>query len=106
MAIGFDLLVAERVVELRNQYDDLCLMAVVPFRGQSDNWCIIHREKYEQLIAQSNEVIVLSEHYFKGCLLRCNDYMIDHCSTLLAYYDGGYKGGTFYTCRKAQTKGL
>ena len=45
---------------------------------------------------------MLSEHYYNGCLLRRNDYMLSHSNGVIAYYDGTPKGGTYYTIRKAR----
>ena len=64
------------------------------------------RAGYEAVLSSSDEVIILSEHYFQGCFLRRNDYMVCHCSRLISWYDGKPKGGTFYTCRKATAGGL
>lgn len=50
--------------------------------------------------------ILLSKHYFNGCLLRRNDYMLSHSCGLIAFFDGKPKGGTFYTCRKAKSMGM
>lgn len=53
-----------------------------------------------------DDVIVLSEHYYNGCFLKRNDFMLDHVAALLAYFDGKPKGGTFYTVRNARRLGL
>ena len=41
---------------------------------------------------------------FKGCLLRRNDFMLEHSCGVIAYYDGKPYGGTFYTCREARKR--
>ena len=38
MAMGFDLLAAEAALSLQCELKDLQVIAVVPFRGQSDRW--------------------------------------------------------------------
>lgn len=106
MALGFDMLAAEEVLTLREILPDIRLVAVVPYRGQSERWAPYERQRYERLLAKADEVRVLSERYFDGCLLRRNDYMINHSDRIIAYFDGKPKGGTFYTVRNASVRGL
>ena len=77
MALGFDMLAAETLLAMKADHADIRLTAVIPFRGQ-----------------------------FDGCFLRRNDYMLNHASHIIAYYNGEPKGGTFYTCRRAERMGL
>ena len=94
MALGFDLMAAE--------FSDIQLIAVVPFSGQSSRWTSSEQERYHRILSQANKVVTLSKDYFRGCLLRRNDYMLSHSCSVIAYYDGKPKGGTFYTVRKAE----
>ena len=104
MAMGFDLMAAETVLSLKGRYPDIRLIAVVPFRKQSCRWPSMEKEHYQKIISQADQVIILSEHYFKGCLLRRNDFMLEHSCGVIAYYDGKPYGGTFYTCREARKR--
>lgn len=106
MAIGFDLLAAETVLSLKTALPMLRLIAVVPYHGQSDAWSKIEQGRHAAVLAKADEVIVLSERYFNGCLLRRNDFMLSHVCGVVAYFDGKPKGGTFYTCREARRKHL
>lgn len=102
MALGFDLMAAEVVLSLKDKFSDIQLIAVVPFSGQSSRWTSSEQERYHQILSQANKVVTLSKDYFRGCLLRRNDYMLSHSCSVIAYYDGKPKGGTFYTVRKAE----
>ncbi len=106
MAIGFDTIAAEVVLELKEEYEDIRLVTVVPFRGQCERWSVANQMRYAGIISKANDVIVLSEYYYNGCLLKRNDYLVHQASIFVAYYDGSSKGGTFYTYRKAQSKGI
>ena len=46
---------------------------------------------------RQDRVIVLSEYYFKGCLLRRNDFMLEHSCGVIAFYDGKPYGCLLYT---------
>lgn len=97
---------AEEVIKLKEELKGVKLVAVIPYRGQSGRWTPYQRERYQRILNEVDEEIVLSEGYYNGCLLKRNDYMLAHASGIIAYYDGKPKGGTFYTCRKARLKGL
>lgn len=102
MALGFDMMAAEVVLSLKDQFPDIRLIAVVPFSGQSDRWDSSEQERYRQILAKADKVVILSGNYFRGCLLRRNDYMLSHSCGVIAYYNGKPQGGTSYTVRKAE----
>ena len=106
MAMGFDLLAASAVIALKRRFSDIKLIAVVPYRNQSEKFSDYEHKRYQYALQNADEVIVLRETYCNGCLLRRNDYMLAHSSGLVAYYNGKQKGGTFYTIRKANESGM
>lgn len=106
MALGFDMLAAEEVISLKAELPKLKLIAVIPFEGQSERWSTREQDRYKSILAKADDSILLCRYYFKGCLLRRNDYMLSHSSGLIVFFDGTPKGGTFYTCRKAKMMGM
>ena len=106
MAMGFDLLAASAVIALKRRFSDVKLIAVVPYRNQSEKFSGYEQKRYQYALQNADEVIVLREKYSNGCLLRRNDYMLAHASGLIAFYDGKPKGGTFYTIRKASESSM
>lgn len=102
MAEGFDMLAATAVVQMKKKYEDIRLIAVIPFRNQSARYDEADRQQYNALLAEANEVVMLSEYYYRGCFHRRNDFLISHAYVVVAYWDGIFKGGTFYTIKKAQ----
>lgn len=106
MARGFDMLAAEEVIKLKGTYKCLNLVAVVPFRGQCGQWNETDKKRYWNILANVDKSIILSETYYKGCLLRRNDFMLAQSCGIIAYFDGNPKGGTFYTCRRAKKMGM
>ena len=106
MAAGFDMLAAETLLAMKVYYPDIRLTAVIPFRGQSSKFNPADKERYRSILGKVDNVVCLSETYFDGCFLRRTDYMLNHASHIIAYYNGEPKGGTFYTCRRAERMGL
>ena len=103
MALGFDMLAAEEVISLKVELPNLKLIAVIPYDGQNERWSAREQDRYWDILDKADDAILLSKHYFNGCLLRRNDYMLSHSCGLIAFFDGKPKGGTFYTCRKAKS---
>lgn len=98
---GFDMIAALAVLELRNKYSDVKLIAVVPFVGQDDRYTPQDKFTYKQILEQADEVVIMSDRYIENAqYLKRNDYMLEHSSQLVCYYDG-QRGGSMYTYNRA-----
>ena len=106
MAVGFDMLAAETLLAMKADCPDIRLTAVIPFRGQPCKFNPMDKERYRSILGKADNVVCLSETYFDGCYLRRNDYMLNLSCHVIAYFNGEPKGGTFYTCRRAERMGL
>lgn len=105
MAVGFDLAAAEAVVALRTECADVHLVAVIPFAEQAARFSVGARRRYEQVVAAADERILLSSTYHAGCYRVRNDYLVDHASVLVAWYNGT-GGGSQQTFLHALHRGL
>ncbi|MCM1556942.1 MAG: DUF1273 domain-containing protein [Anaeroplasma bactoclasticum] len=106
MAIGFDMICAELVLELKQKYPDIKLVAALPCRNQDSVWRDEKlRKRYRDILKQADLVWCESETYTKDCMLRRNDYMLNNSSRVIALYNG-LGGGTAYTIKKAQANGM
>ncbi len=107
MALGTDIWCAEIVLDLRRAYpgDVIRLMAVLPYENQADNWSEKYRERYFDILARCDDVIILQAHYTKDCMFKRNRYLVDSSAHVIAVYNGK-KGGTQYTVNYAINKGL
>ena len=106
MAAGFDLAAAEAVAEFRTRRPDAVLVCVVPFPGQPERLPAADRIRYDRLIATADRVVMVGERYPPDCYARRNDYLVDHASYVVAYFDGRPSGGTYYTVRRAHRRHL
>ncbi len=102
-AKGFDLLSAECVLELKNTYPDLTLILCIPYYGQEKGYSKKDKRRYEFLIKECDEKILLSDRYYKGCLQTRNRYMCDRADALIAYLKKD-TGGTAYTVKYFEKK--
>ena len=105
-AIGFDMMAAEEVVSLKQTHPDITLTAAIPFNGQASRYNFYDRKRYGRLLEVADTVIVLSDSYYPRCFLERDEFMVNNASSLIAYYDGREKGGTFYTIRKAMAQNI
>lgn len=100
MARGFDLAAAQTVIQLKRRYK-IKLIACVPFYGQKETLNAFDRKIYEEVLEHCNEIIVLSQEYYPGCMYTRNRYMVNNCDMVIAYYRGR-RGGTQYTVKYAE----
>lgn len=91
MALGVDQDFAEACVEL-----SIPFIAAVPFKGQELAWRShpMTRRKYRALLAKAYEVVIVSEGVYENWKMQArNEWVVDHCNTMLCVFDGS-PGGT------------
>ena len=105
MACGFDMTAAEAVLEAKEEYGDITLVAAVPFRKQPLWFDAEDQLLYAHLLERMDRVVMVSENYHKGCYLRRDEYMVRKADKVIAYWDLVPNGGTYYTINKALAGG-
>lgn len=103
MAQGFDLMAASELLTFRGYYD-FRLIAVKPCADQSDTFTSKNKKLYDEILRQCDDVVVLSENYYKGCMQARDRYMVDKSDILLCFLRKS-SGGTYYTVQYAKKKG-
>ena len=103
MALGFDMLAAECLLEFRSQYK-FKLAAVIPCVGQADRFSRYERERYKKILAACDDFIILSDEYYSGCMQVRDRYMVDNCDVVVAFLRKK-SGGTYYTVGYAKKHG-
>lgn len=75
-------------------YLQLPVIAALPFEGYNSRWPKASREKYEKLLAQCSSVRYICQPGYAGWKLqKRNQWMVDECNELVAYWNGS-PGGT------------
>lgn len=100
MAMGFDLIAAERVLELKKGNDKIKLYACIPCSAQQKAYPAAEKQRYEKILSGCDEVLILSEKYYNGCMLARNRFMVDNAGHIVAYTRKN-RGGTYYTLKYA-----
>ena len=101
MAQGFDLACFKALLELKKEFKDIKICAVIPCADQSRYYTSEERYAYYDLLESADFIAKEERTYFKGCMLLRNNYLIDNCSLLYAYFNGEKRGGTYYTVKRA-----
>ena len=98
MAEGFDLYAAECVAKLKREYPSLRLVGCIPCVGQEKNYSESEKKKYFRLLDACDVKVILADKYYRGCMLKRNDYMAERADALIAYCRRE-TGGTAYTVK-------
>lgn len=96
-AIGADMIFAEIIAELKQEYS-LTLEAVIPYPGRMNTPDKI----FQRTIACCDIVRIHSDHYYGGCYMKRNRYMVDQSNKIIAIHDGRLTGGTTSTLKLAK----
>lgn len=104
-ALGFDTLVTEHLLTLKRQFPQLVICLALPFDGYRNRWSEIQKSRAANIDAQADQIVYCSHTPSKGAFLQRNRYMVDQSRYCIAYCNRS-AGGTAYTLRYAQQKGL
>ena len=105
-ARGFDLLAAQTVLEMKQEYPQIRLILVLPCMNQTTKWYDkAEIALYNDILKQADKVVCLHEHYADGCMLERNRYLVDNSGYCVCYLSSNV-GGTAYTVRYAERQTL
>ena len=99
-ARGFDTMAALEVLSFRSEHPDARLVIAVPCASQADRWSKKEQDVYRTTLNLADQVIVLSDLYYSGCMQTRNRFMVDHSSACICFLTH-FKGGTWSTVRYA-----
>ncbi len=104
MALGFDLACAEIVIELKEKYPHIKLIAAIPCKNQDILWDLENKKRYKMILRKADIIRYITENYTKSCMEERNDYMLKNSSRVIALF-GGHYGGTKKTLELAKRQG-
>lgn len=85
--IGVGLWCAEIVLSLQTSFDDLKIICVVPYEGREDRWNEEYRSRYNHVIENSFEKIVIDKAPTLNSALDCKNFLMEHGDIILAVCD-------------------
>lgn len=106
MALGFDIICAEIVLDFKKQYPNIKLIGALPCKNQAALWSRKQQNRYNSILQQLDGVRCIYDTYIGSeCMLERNRYMINSSSLVIALFDGK-PGGTKQTLEYAKAQGL
>lgn len=106
MALGFDMMCAEAVLDLKREYPDIRLIGAIPCQDQDSRWFEKDRVRYRKLVKKLDGVRCIYDSYIgPECMLERNRYMVNRSSLMIALFNG-LPGGTKSTIEFAKKQGL
>lgn len=104
---GWDMLCAEEVLKLKSKYQDVLLIAAIPFSGQELLYNEKDKQRYKRIYeAVDHREFITDGGYDKDTYHKRNDWMIANSSEIIAYDSGKPRSGTASTLRKSHLAGL
>lgn len=98
-AEGFDTLAASRIISFRENHPDVYLQLALPYTRTGS-------AAYRRTLDSADEVTYISKQYRKDSALERDRYMVDRADACVAFYLEGHSGGTYYTVRYANERGV
>lgn len=97
-AIGFDMLAALKVLELREAMPNvgLALQLWLPCRDQTRGWDEPSCRAYRYVLERADSVRYIAERYTQTCMLERDRALVDGSDVCIAYCTRN-RGGSFYT---------
>lgn len=104
-ALGFDTLVAEKLLELRRRYPQIRVILVLPFRGYQSRWTSAQQARAARIEAQVDKVVYCCDTPSREAFLARDRHLVDGSAYCIGYCTRA-TGGTAYTLRYANANGL
>ena len=105
MAEGVDIWAAEIVLEKKKHNTALHLICAIPHPGFENKRNEYEKERYMHILQGADYTITVSDHYFRACYQRRNEFMVDHSSLVIAVWNGA-PSGTQNTIDYAKKRGV
>jgi uncharacterized phage-like protein YoqJ len=106
MALGFDMICAETVLDLKKKYKDIKLIGAIPCKNQDNKWPDNEKKRYRNLLSKLDGIRCIYDEYIgPECMLERNRYMVNNSSKMITLFNG-LPGGTKSTIDFAKEQGL
>ncbi len=102
-ALGFDILAAQTVLELKETYPHIQLCLVLPCLLRTEGWDFVDKSTYEKIKRLADTTTYTSMNYTRWCIPKRNRYLVNHSSVCVCYLTQK-KSKTYRMLRYAKLK--
>ena len=103
--IGFDIMCAEAVLEMKKEFQGIRLVCMLPFENHHTSFPAEWKERFLNILDACDFIDYVSPEYAIGCYYDRNHNMIKNSSYMITYFDGK-GGGTARVVAAAQSARL
>lgn len=96
---GVPLWAAEIICALK-AYNNVTLNIVMPYENQADNWCEEHRDRFFNVHAKADSVVMADTQYYSDIYEIADEMMIDESDLLVAFGKNSNKSYAAVYARK------
>ena len=82
-ALGFDTLVAEKLLDLRRQYPQIRVILVLPFRGYQSRWTAAQQARAARIESRVDKVVYCCDAPSREAFLARDRHLVDGSACLL-----------------------
>lgn len=105
MALGFDTICAESIINLKKVYPYIKLICALPCKTQDKLWKEKDKIRYKNILGQADYVRCIYDDYIGSeCMNERNKYMVDNSTYVIALFNGK-NSGTKNTLTYAKNNG-
>ena len=104
-AIGFDMVAALCVLELKEEFPHIHLELIIPCPDQTRGWGDEMKRVYNYIMSRADHVECVSDRYTNHCMYDRNRRLVDESQVCIAFLRKN-SGGTAYTYSYALKKGI
>ncbi len=108
-AIGWDMLCAQTVLKLRNEFPYIKLNLILPCSNEEQTalWNDSDKKTFMEILSSADSIEFTSENYYNGCMKKRNMRLVELSDCCICYYNIRNKfSGTGQTVRMAESKGI
>lgn len=88
VAMGFDTICAEIVIELKEKYPEVTLEIAIPYETYTVKWNDNDKERFFNIVAKCDKETMLQTRYTIDCNIKRNKYMIKKSDFIVVVNNG------------------
>lgn len=72
------------------RYNDIELYCIIPFENQAEKWKNEHKLRYNNILKNCNQKILLQKYFTLDCYIKRNKFLVEKSNVIIGVYDEKY----------------
>ena len=69
------------------RYNDIELYCIIPFENQAEKWKNEHKLRYNNILKNCNQKILLQKYFTLDCYIKRNKFLVEKSNVIIGVYD-------------------